>query len=238
MLSSNYILADKKITEVLKAVTASKLFFGLISFCAEGFDYSASFNRAFKNGEFIRPAGDKELIALGFYLFSDFDSKRADLFKMLEAYFPAENYDKSYKEFCTKFLIPFKNAAINSAKAMLELEGEDGELAFGAKNSGADEQKNGAQGEQGGRKIYSTCFADVQKIIVTEREKILQAKVKEDKKSDVLTILTAFKDCLFLGDKSQIRVAFLSYKYAIMTFKRFDSDVEDIERILKFCKIL
>lgn len=236
MLSSNYILADKKITEVLKAVTASKLFFGLISFCAEGFDYSASFSRAFKKGEFVRPAGDRELIALGFYLFSDFDSKRADLFKILEAYFPAENYDKSYKEFCAKLLIPFKNAAIRSAKAMLELENEneDGDFSFGAKPAG--EQKN--DGEQGARKVYSTCFADVQKIVATEREKILQAKIKEDKKNDVLTILTAFKDCLFISDKSQIRVAFLSYKYAVMNFKRVDSDVDDIERILKFCNIL
>lgn len=233
MLSSNYILADKKITEVLKAVTASKLFFGLISFCAEGFDYSASFNRAFKNGEFVRPSGDKELIALGFYLFSDFDSKRADLFKLLESYFPAENYDKSYKEFCAKFLIPFKTAAISAAKAMLELEAEEGDLpetgsSYAPKNDGAHAE----------HKIYSTCFADVQKIIVAEREKILQAKIKEDKKNDVITILTSFKDCLFLGDKPQIRVAFLSYKYAIMNFKRIDSDVDELERILKFCQIL
>ncbi len=238
LLSSNYILADKKITAVLKSVTASKLFYGLISFCADGYDYVASFNRAFNGGEFHRPKSDKELIALGFYLFSDFDSKRADLFKLLEAYFPADNYDKSYKEFCTEFLAPFKKAAVTAAKAMLEVEDE--EFSEYSENSfeGGREVAPEMQTFSSERKVYSTCYADVQKILYSEREKILNAKIKEDKKTDLNIILGALKDSLVLSDNPQIRVAFLSYKYAVMNFKRIDTEIDELERILKFCKIL
>lgn len=249
LLSSNYILADKKVTAVLQSVTASKLFYGLISFCAEGFDYEKSFSRAFSNGRFFCPESEKELIALGFCLFSDFDSKRLDLFKLLENFFPADNYDKSYKAFCSSFLQPFKSAVVRAAKAMLELDDGDPSLAFSSeKNALNDEEKsslsesehaeNFAPASESGRKNYYTCFADVQKILYSERSTILQAKIKEDKKNDLLAILGAFKDCLFLGDKQQIRIAFLSYKYAVMNFKRLDTEIDDIERILKFCKII
>ncbi len=237
LLSSNYILADKKITAVLKAVTASKLFYGLISFCADGFDYGVSFNRAFKNGEFRKPSGDKEFIALGFYLFSDFDSKRADLFKLLEAYFPADNYDKSYKEFCARFLLPFKNAVVNSAKAMVEIEEEE-VASFSPQYDEGEGESTDRSNPISGRRTYSHCFADAQKLLALEQEKIIQAKIKADKKSDLLVILGALKDSFFLGDKPQIRVAFLSYKYAVMNFKRLDTEVDELERILKFCNIL
>ena len=248
LLSSNYILADKKITAVLQSVTASKLFYGLISFCAEGFDYEQAFARAFRDGRFFCPGTDKELIALGFCLLGDFDSKRIDLFKLIENYFPADNYDKSYKAFCSEFLLPFKNAVITAANAMLSFDDGDASMAFSTKKTAASDEENNpafaensenfAPASENGRKNYYTCFADVQKILYSERAKILQAKIKEDKKNDLLAILGAFKDCLFLGDKQQIRIAFLSYKYAIMNFKRLDTEIDDIERILKFCKII
>ena len=66
----------------------------------------------------------------------------------------------------------------------------------------------------------------------------MQCRIKDDKKDDLMLLLYAFKDCLFLGNKDQIKVAFVSYKYAVMNFKRLDSEVDEIERILKFCKIL
>lgn len=250
LLSSNYILADKKITAVLQSVTASKLFYGLISFCAEGFDYETSFSHCFKDNRFYYPESEKELIALGFCLLGDFDTKRLDLFKLLENYFPADNYDKSYKAFCSSFLLPFKNAVVRAANAMLSFDDGDASVAFSTRTKTAndfgknqivpenDSAENFAPASESGRKNYYTCFADVQKILYSERTKILQAKIKEDKKNDVLAILGAFKDCLFLGDKQQIRIAFLSYKYAIMNFKRLDTEIDDIERILKFCKII
>ena len=57
LIASNYILADKKITDVLKTVTASKLFYELISYCADGFDYEAEKAKAFgENGVRVLPA--------------------------------------------------------------------------------------------------------------------------------------------------------------------------------------
>lgn len=285
LIASNYILADKKITDVLKTVTASKLFYELISYCADGFDYETEKAKAFGENGFRFPQTDKELVAFVFCLLGEFDSGRADILKILEKYFPADNYDKSYKRFCAELLTPFKDCVLNAAEAMVELGGDGspesvsalralsnprktGPLfapsASGEKNavnygdnthtysvsretirpeSDDDRQfevvnENFAPSSENGRKNYYTCFADIQRILLSEKTKIMHCRIKDDKKDDVMLLLYAFKDCLFLGNKDQIKIAFIGYKYAVMNFKRLDSEVDEIERILKFCKIL
>lgn len=288
LIASNYILADKKITDVLKTVTASKLFYELISYCADGFDYEAEKAKAFGENGFRFPETDKELVAFVFCLLGEFDSGRADILKILEKYFPADNYDKSYKRFCTELLTPFKDCVLNAAEAMVELGGdmspecvsalrslsspragrsfsqtvENSQRGdYGEKSAAYNEyagvareatarkgieddkqfeiiNENFAPASESGRKNYYTCFADIQRILLSEKTKIMQCRIKDDKKDDLMLLLYAFKDCLFLGNKDQIKVAFVSYKYAVMNFKRLDSEVDEIERILKFCKIL
>ena len=41
-----------------------------------------------------------------------------------------------------------------------------------------------------------------------------------------------------MGKKESIKTSFVSYKYAILAFKKIESEVEDIERILKFCSAI
>ena len=88
------------------------------------------------------------------------------------------------------------------------------------------------------RRNYQTCYNDIQEIIVKERNTIMHCRIKEEEKNDLLTLLEAFKDNVFMGNKEQVRMSFVSYKYAATSFKKFYSEVDDIERILKFCKIL
>ena len=91
----------------------------------------------------------------------------------------------------------------------------------------------------GETKKYLTCYRDIQKILISEKAKIIHCKhVKDGEKSDLLVLLDRFKDALFRGNKQEIKAAFISYKYAISGFKRIDSEVDDVERILKFCNAI
>ena len=106
LINSSYILADKKITDLLKTVTTSKLFYELISYCLEGFDYENYFSSLPKGQPF--PVNDKKnLMAFAFSLFIALDTKKQDLLNILTEYYPSESFEESYKSFTDNFLIPF-----------------------------------------------------------------------------------------------------------------------------------
>ena len=97
LINSSYILADKKITDLLKTVTTSKLFYELISYCLEGFDYENYFSSLPKGQPF--PVNDKKnLMAFAFSLFIALDTKKQDLLNILTEYYPSESFEESYKQ--------------------------------------------------------------------------------------------------------------------------------------------
>lgn len=248
LINGSYILSDKKITNVLKAITSSKLLFELVAFCNE--DYSYEFDRERfdrENSPFVFD-DDKQLIAFGMNLLARLDSKDEDLLAILSKNYNGDNFDKAYKDFARGFLTRFKNVVIKTANLMLDESKNDNSApqtqALNAQNSGEQKTQNtlfSPQPEETGgeiRRNYQTCYTDIQQIIANERTAILHCRIKESEKSDLLTLLDAFKENVFMGNKEQVRISFISYKYSVSTFKKLDSEVDDIERILKFCKIL
>ena len=252
LVSCNYILADSKITNLLKTVTSSKLFYELITYTAENFNYSAYLN-SLPKGEFFPTENKKNMIAFGFGLFTEIDSKNEDLLNVLSLYYKSDSFTKSYKLFADNFLIPFKHVVVSVAEEMVKsvlLETETQQSAILCVESDkADVQPKGvtqlsissvqnppiAQPT----KKYLTCYKDIQKILITEKSKIINCRhLKDAEKSDLLVLLDRFKDCLYRGNKEGIKTSFISYKYAVLSFKKIESEAEDIERILKFCEVI
>lgn len=243
LISSNYLLSDKKITNVLKTVTTSKLFYELISYTAEGFNYTEYLGNLPK-GEFFPTSNKKKFIALGFCLFSEIDCKNEDLLNILSLYYGAENFDKSYKLFTENFLIPFKNTVVSVAKEMIsrkeEIDNEQDEqvINFAEVARTVKAIDNGAKNNptQQPSKKYLSCYKDIQRILISEKGKIIHCRqIKDNEKNDLLVLLDTFSDCLTRGNKPNIKTSFISYKYAVQAFKKIESEAEDIERILKFC---
>ena len=243
LISSNYLLADKKITNILKTVTASKLFYELICFTATGFSYE-NYLASLPKGQYFPLDNKKNLIAFGFSLFSEIDQKNEDLLNILSLYYKAESFDKMFKLFADNFLMPFKNIVLDVANELLNTT--DSEEYENSKVKINPQKKEPTKTEDSPvqltietvqpTKKYLTCYRDIQKILISEKGKIIHCKhVKDAEKSDLLGLLDRFKDCLFRGNKEAIKTAFIGYKYAITAFKRIDSEVDDIERILKFC---
>ncbi len=246
LITSSYILADKKITDLLKTVTTSKLFYELISFCSEGFDYEDYFCKL-PEGQYFPTDDKKNLIAFAFSLLLSIDTKQQDLLKILKTYYPSENFEISYKLFVDNFLIPFKDITLIVANEMHSsnlipastVKTTVVTLPTESTPIKTTVEENAQPKFEGDQKKYLTCYKDIQKILISEKGKIIHNKhLKDEEKNDLIILLNNFKDCLFLGKKENIKTSFVSYKYAILAFKRIESEVEDIERILKFCSAI
>lgn len=252
LIESSYLLTASRIKDVLKALTSSKMFFELITFCMQDFDFENIYAR-YTQSQKPYPTDDKKtLIAFGFSILAAIDSKELELLSVLSNNYKNDYVDRSYRNFAALFLTPFKLAIIEASEQMIELSRPQKEPDsrsslftdenFGAeKTADADEHKVSRElvyDENQPHRNYLTCYSDIQKIITEEKSKIIHGKIKENEKRDLFILLESFRDCLFKGSKEQVKTTFISYKYAVLSFKRLQSDVEDIERILKFCNIL
>lgn len=252
LIDSSYLLTASRIKDVLKALTSSKLFFELITFCMQDFDFENIYSRYTESQKPYPTEDKKTLIAFGFSILAAIDSKELELLSVLSNNYKNDYVDRSYRNFAALFLTPFKLAIVEVAEQMLELsrpvEDSDAHSSlftdenFGMEKSFSPEEHKASRelvyDENQPRRNYLTCYSDIQKIITEEKSKIIHGKIKENEKRDLFILLESFRDCLFKGSKEQVKTTFISYKYAILSFKRLQSDVEDIERILKFCNIL
>lgn len=249
LIGCAYLLSASRITAVLKALTSSRLFFELITFCSEDVD----FDQLIQDYSMVSdpyPTGDKKvLISFGFRLLAAIDRGEIELLDVLNNNYKSNNLERSYKNFGTLFLRPFEHAVTETAELMIcasDTEKADREaLEKGTEAiSNDDHPEIGSvfvradEDPESGRKNYLTCYADIQSLVTEERAKIMYGKLREREKHDLLMLLDAFRDCLFKGSKEQVKQTFVSYKYAVQNFKRLDSGVDDIGRILRFCGII
>jgi len=256
LIDCAYLLSASRVTAVLKALTSSRLFFELITFCSDGVD----FDHLIQDYSIVHdpyPTDDKKtLIAFGFRLLAAVDAGEIELLDVMNNNYKRNNLERSYQNFANLFLKPFKHAVTEAAEKMIsasdaerldeKTEEHVGDYVPNCEKSeetvsdddGPVFARAVEEGDTPGRKNYLTCYSDIQAIVSEERAKIMYARMHDREKRDLLMLLDAFRDTLFKGTKDQIRQAFVSYKYAAQNFKRLDSAVDDIGRILRFCGII
>lgn len=244
LIESPYLFTTPKITAVLKSLTSSKIFFELITFCLDGVDFDELIMQYSITNEAYPIEDEKTLIAFGFSLLAAIDSNDINLLDLLNNNYKSNSPDRSYEYFATKFLVPWKNAIVTAAEKMID-EISKTETRFSKEDNIQESDKDDENApvfsrpdNDGENRRYLTCYSDIQDIVSEERAKIVYTKLRENEKRDLIMLLDAFRDCLFKGTKAQIRQAFVSYKYAVQNFKKIDSGIEDIGRILKFCGII
>lgn len=243
LINCAYLLSAPKITAVLKSITSSHLFFELVTFCMEDVDFDELFVQYSLSAEPYPVDDKKTLIAFGFNLLALIDSGEIELYDVISNNYKRSTLDKCYSNFAAAFLIPFKTAVIDTVEKMIDLSraeetSADAPAAGDKKDDDVSPVFARADDDGEGRKNYLTCYSDIQTIVTEERVKIMYAKLREGERQDLVMLLDAFRDCLFKGTKEQIKQAFISYKYAVQNFKKLDTAVDDIGRILKFCGII
>ena len=113
-IEGKFILADIKISKILKAISNSKDLYDLIAECMINYDFERAFEGAKIGGRnvvFTMPKENHKIIPFAFCLLVEIDSKRLNFNEFLSTQFPtANNQNEEYFAFGKSVIIPFRNA--------------------------------------------------------------------------------------------------------------------------------
>ena len=87
-------------------------------------------------------------------------------------------------------------------------------------------------------KIQSDVLVSIRKLIEESRKIILQYKLNDKAKSELIALYEHFSLALDSGEIGAIRLGYLGYKYCTLYYRKTDSAVERIQQLLSSCGIL
>lgn len=115
-INGKFILADMKISKILKAIAGSEDIYNLLAECMLNFDFESELKKccvknATESGSFTLPNETYKLIPVVFCLLVQIDSKRIDFNYFLKTQFPyAKGQNEEYEKFSTEVVAPFRDA--------------------------------------------------------------------------------------------------------------------------------
>ncbi len=215
LVNSNYVLVDKKITELLKTIANSSLLYQLFEHVVDGFDYDSYKSVCFvdkgdgEKGKFTLPSNEKDVIAFSFLLLMDVDCGKIKLNDLLNDYFYKESgRQESYELFSKTLLYPFLSAVIKATDLLLSGDCLESEKEDKKEEVKVEKNKN---------------------IIEKEIEKIQGFALKNaDEKDEILFVLSSLNDALENKDGEKITLCFTALKYFVKVVKRPKIDLNSI----------
>ena len=119
LVEGKFILADIKISKILKAISESTDVYNLIAENMINYDFDKEFAKAVVKDshgieKFQLPDEEEKIIPLVFCLLVEMDSKRINFNEFVKVQFPlANNQNEEYQSFAKTIIIPFRNAVAN-----------------------------------------------------------------------------------------------------------------------------
>lgn len=121
LVSSKYLMIDKRISELLQSIAGSDLVFNIIAQCMVNFDFVAEWKYATTTDRLILPEGNEKQISFIFCMLNNIDDKNLDISKILEHYFCYDETRKPYQTFTEDIILLFKNLILNEIQKMISL---------------------------------------------------------------------------------------------------------------------
>ena len=119
-IAGKYILADIKISSVLKTIAEQEKIRNIVASCTDRYDFNSAYKKAVtedkKGGKtLILPTDDASLVAFIFGLLYRMDNKTIDLYNFLTDFFHEDNAEagKEFINFTNDIIVPFKKAINN-----------------------------------------------------------------------------------------------------------------------------
>ena len=118
VIRSGFIIADTKISDLLKAIVSSDALYAFLKSATNGYDYEAA-KRKYLNytppgsarKALLLPEDPTEKLAFIFFLLAEIDAKTIDLNTLLQEYFYTDgSLYGSFYAFCNQVIKPFRNA--------------------------------------------------------------------------------------------------------------------------------
>ena len=215
LISSKYILAERKISDVLFSIAHETEVYNLIAKCMVNFDFKAQWKAAISSHFFKLPELDEDRIAFIFCLLSNIDDKNIEFTNFLSTYFAAANSYSAYELFSKTIIIEFKRLIIK----LLNVDNLD------------CQQNDTVEDEV--QKFDN--FGYLQNLVVELVSKIkMTSKLKRSflDKNDLIAVLSTLE--LIAKDKqTEYLYAFrVTLNSALAKNKLFKSDIEQINQVI------
>ncbi|MBE5742658.1 MAG: hypothetical protein E7360_05020 [Clostridiales bacterium] len=234
LVNSKYILADNKVTEVLKTISDSTLLYEIFEHVTENFDYDTFKSVCFSfdengKGDFTLPKKDEDILAFCFLLLMELDLKKIDLFELCSVCFSSpDGKQGNYNLFATKVLIPFEMTTEKVAYKLInadfeeEVEVKEEEIATPEKEEKED--------------VKPTFTSKAQILVMKMRDEVILQK-KEDKKvgeeyEEVVFVLDELEEFLKNKNPEGITLAFTALKYICKSVKKFKFDLDELAKYI------
>ncbi len=233
LIDSKYIIADIKIVGLLKAIAASDTLIAIFKNCMTGFDYQAAQKKylvkskylAEGKGEFVLPPSSRELLAFIFSVLVDIDAKRIDFAQFINKYFYEDgSCSAGYTAFLNSMIKPFKNSVKMLMESVIDGKLQDPVEAFTEEEERREVLEKAAAEEKRkekelSEKAYGESVKAIRKILLDDKTKIKNSRLKDDVKEELVLIIDMFANAVNAADKDGIIYAFLAYKYAVNSKK-------------------
>lgn len=128
LVNCKYILAERKISDLLKVITDSKMLYELFEYVTDGFDYYTFKSVCFPDdGNGVKmPVKESDLLALVFLLLMEIDMNKESLDGLCLKYFGSnETGQARYAAFVLKVIIPFGLATERAADRLINAQNEE-----------------------------------------------------------------------------------------------------------------
>ena len=127
VVRTRYILAEKKINNMMKLVASSRILYDFFGRVLNGFDYEAEVRRCTIDdggrSKLILPKDAKKATALVFCLLMDIDNKNIFLSDFLRSFFLGDSdINMAYEMFCQEVLLPFIDYAQKLLREGISME--------------------------------------------------------------------------------------------------------------------
>ncbi len=118
LINGKFILADIKISNILKMIASNPSLYAYIKNCLVDFSFEKELSRAeaknrVNNGEFVFPNDRQKIVAFVFCLLVECDAKRMDFYGFINSNFKADKNGSEYANFAKTLLVPFKEIIID-----------------------------------------------------------------------------------------------------------------------------
>ena len=254
LVNTKYILADKKISALLKIIAKNKNLYALIANCALGFDFKAEFAAAKTQGAkgLMLPQERKKLIAFVFCLLLSFDTNQTDLKKFLNTfYFSPLGPSTEFETFSHQAIIPF-STAVNKAYYA------EAEAPVYVQSSPPQQPMYSTPPINTQGKILSKPYEDetvaepavsqdggldmlaIASLLQSAREFIgivaRDSGLSMQEREELLLVLEAFEQAITLGAKKPIRTMYIALKYTIRCspmVRQLEIQCDNLERLIQ-----
>jgi len=226
MTKAKFILADAKISKILKTIVSCPDLVDIIADALNGFNFQNEFSKIQVKNDLKKicihlPNDPKKLVAVVFSLLSEIDSHRIDLHTFIFDYFDGNGRTllESYDKFVEDIILPFRDTMCELAGVEYEdddsddacendekLENADLEMQRPTHDVEDEEDYNEELGNDNYNEVIESFFNDIRVILNQIKDTVnLDNRVKDDRKDelnitiDALLIAIRYKNLKILN---------------------------------------